>query len=106
MSDPVPHVIYLIARYRCDQYERLLIECEDGACLPATYDLWLEAFNREADELSRSGAGVYTIEVDLGELLIWCGVNGLTTRTGRVLSFMKYKLALHLSGLTGSDLIH
>ncbi|HZS08601.1 MAG TPA: hypothetical protein VFD58_27455 [Blastocatellia bacterium] len=95
-----------IAWYQAEQYERMMLVREDGDRLPATFDLWLKGAQRAVEEYFRVGVNAYKIEVDVDELLIWCGAMGLTVNERSTGSFVNHQLSLLLGVDPGPDLAH
>lgn len=80
----------LLAKFREDQYERLLRVFEDRVNLPNSYALWLKIFQHRMQDLTRRGAAVYPIDVDLDELIGWCEAEGDEVNNDSLLNYVDY----------------
>lgn len=82
----------IIAKFREDQYERLLRVCEDCANLPDSYAVWLKTVENLMQYHARRGTAVYTVDVDLDELIGWCEAEDLKVNNDSLLRFVDYRV--------------
>jgi hypothetical protein len=66
-----------IAWYRPEQWERLRRISSDADELEETYEEWLRVVSQKSAELVIPGVSLRKVDVDVNELLIWCGMRNL-----------------------------
>jgi hypothetical protein len=64
--------------YRRDQWHLLRAVAPDSEQLEPSYPAWEKNASEQIWDLERRGFVVYRVDVDLGELLRWCEIKGLT----------------------------
>lgn len=82
----------ILAWFKNDQYERLLLVSEDGMSFPRSYAVWLETAENLVQDLGNMGVTVYCVEVDLDELAHWCDIKGYKMNHNSRLEFADLKL--------------
>jgi hypothetical protein len=65
-----------VAWYRREQWPRLLEVAEDADELEDTYEEWLGIANERFDEFNVPGVLLKKVDVDIEELITWCGERG------------------------------
>jgi hypothetical protein len=62
-----------VAWYRREQWNRLLEISSDRDRLEDTYEEWKSTAEKHFDELARPGFAIRRVDIDVEELLSWCG---------------------------------
>jgi hypothetical protein len=65
-----------VAWYRREQWNRLLEISSDRDQLEDTYEEWESIAEKHFDELARPGFPIRKVDIDVEELLSWCGSQG------------------------------
>ena len=81
-----------IAWYRPEQWQRLREVSADGQELEQTHAEWLAVATKTLTDLEREGFSVRKVDVDLEELLTWCGQKGMPVDGRARASFAQHKL--------------
>jgi hypothetical protein len=81
-----------IAWYRPEQWQRLREVSVDVETLERNHAEWLAIANKALNDLERGGVSVLKVDVDVEELLTWCGQRGLPVDARSRASFTEHKL--------------
>lgn len=76
-SDRKSAQIIGVAWYRPEQWKRLREISSDVDELEETYDEWLQAASMNFEEVEKLGVYLQKVDIDVNELLMWCGIRGL-----------------------------
>ncbi len=81
-----------IAWYRPEQWERLREVSADVDILEETHAEWVVFAAKQFDELNRRGISVIKVDVDVEELLQWCGQKGVAVDANARAGFVLRKV--------------
>ena len=82
-----------VARYRQEQWERLLEISGDRDGLEETYEEWLRNAERMLREMRKAGMVAKRVDVDVDELLLWCQEHSRPVDIGSRAQYVAKKLA-------------
>ncbi|HMV52076.1 MAG TPA: hypothetical protein PLD20_15135 [Blastocatellia bacterium] len=89
---------YGLAWYKSDQWRRLREVSSDAEDMEARYEDWRQLAEEKLAELRKLGIQVRKVEVDVNELLTWCGIHGLPVNSETRAQFVTNKLQQSESG--------